>query len=80
MRIGNLEITKPTGSMGCIAGWVHPGGYWRWALYWNPRIKGLGWLNVKPVAGPRYRCFGGELLTPFGTLRIATQPPWPPRT
>lgn len=77
MRIGRLDIHAPRGSMGSVAAWCYETGYWRWALYWMPTPRGLGVSRSRSVTGSIYPHFGASVVTPFGTLRLATQPPMP---
>ena len=74
MRIGRLNVHTPQGSMGCIAGWSYETGYWRWALYWDPLQRGFGASRARSVTGSIYPHFGCNVITPLGTLRLATQP------
>lgn len=74
MKLYRLRINRPQGSMGCFAAWAYVTGYWRWALYWQATPKGLWLARSKSVTGKNYPRFGGSLLTPFGTLTLATQP------
>lgn len=77
MKIGRFKIHPPHGSMGCIAEWSYVTGYWRWALYWSSACKGFGIQRTKNITGSNYPHFGLSVLTPLGTLRLATQPPMP---
>lgn len=77
MRIGRLDFHAPQGSMGCIAAWSYETGYWRWALYWMPTPRGFGVRRALSITGSQYPYFGGHIITPFGTLHLATQPAMP---
>lgn len=77
MRLGRLNLHPPRGSMGYIAGWEYETGYWRWALYWMPSPRGLVIIRSRSATGSIYHHFGASLVTPFGTLRLATQPAMP---
>ena len=77
MRLGRLRITAPRGSMGCVASWSYVTGYWRWALYWQPKPRGFLVRRARNAMGGVYPHFGMEALTPFGCLILATQPAMP---
>lgn len=76
MKLGKLRINKPKGSMGCFAAWQRENGYWRWALYFETKIKGWKIYRSRSATGSIFPHFGGGVTTPFGTIRLATQPPW----
>lgn len=80
MTIGSLWVGNPKtlgGNMPCFASWRHRNGYWRWALYWFSDERGLNFYRARSVTGAYFPHFGCSLVTPLGTLRLATQPPWP---
>lgn len=82
MTIKKLSIYMPVGSMGNFAAWRHRNGYWRWALYFDATQRGLGFHRARSAnggggkPGTYYPHFGCDITLPFGTIRLATQPPW----
>ncbi len=77
MRVGRLSIHSRSGSMGRFAAWAYETGYWRWALYWMPTPRGFAVARERGAMGNVYPHFGMSVFTPFGTLRLATQPAMP---
>lgn len=75
MTINRLWVGRPSalrGNMPCFASWRYANGYWRWALYWSREERGFGFRRARSLTGN----FGCYVATPFGTIRLATQPPW----
>lgn len=87
MKIGPLYIgakrTNETKPSYVVASWTQRGGYWRWAIWWNPPTTireafRLVLPSPSKAMGTRWwagQNFGGWCVLPLvGCLSLSTQP------